>query len=577
MKRSDLEQAVAEHVQPGMHLHFASTPSRSNAAIRAVARRFRDRSPGFVLSTTGFHSTAHLLGMLRLGRRYVACFFGDNYPRPRPNALYQELIDEGADLQHWSLWTYVSALRAAAFGQPFALTRSLAGTTLGERLAASGNYFEVTPPSGAGDAEPFGLLRPLVPDITFLHAPLGDERGYAWFSPPHCEGFHAAFAARLGVIITVDAFAESSRIETHPELIPIPPHRVLSICEAPFGAHPQPVHFAPESPAALSYDDDFEHYRLWRELTRSSDLQRRFLDEVLPGGDAAYRAFVGNARLGSLRDTSRPGPRARSLPPSARAARVPPVPPALSALEPNERQTVLAARAITGRIRQRRLCTILAGIGSSFSAARLAHRLLLEEGIAVELLVETGLAGFGETPDRRTDSFLLSRTNMLDSRRLTDVDNVLGSTVCGGSNACLGVIGSAEVDAQGNVNSTLVGGMHLVGSGGACDVALAAHQVVVLARSNRLVERVSHVTSPGKNVGLVITEHAVLERDSSGAWRASTVVDGDGAPLPACWNVNLPDSAEPAASLSRLEWHFMATLREEASLGKRTKPLEKVG
>jgi len=72
-----LGDAIREFVAPGDHLHFASTPSRSNASIREVARIFSGRSPEFLLSTSGFHSTAHLLARLRLGRRYLACFFGD--------------------------------------------------------------------------------------------------------------------------------------------------------------------------------------------------------------------------------------------------------------------------------------------------------------------------------------------------------------------------------------------------------------------------------------------------------------------------------------------------------------------
>src|SRR5437764_965857 len=109
-----LVDAVRTYVRPAMHLNFASTPSRSNAAVREVARCFQGTSPGFILSATGFHSTAHLLALLRLGKRYISCFFGDNYPIPRPNPLYTQLLQEGVELEHWSLWSYVTALRAGA-------------------------------------------------------------------------------------------------------------------------------------------------------------------------------------------------------------------------------------------------------------------------------------------------------------------------------------------------------------------------------------------------------------------------------------------------------------------------------
>src|SRR4051794_6580728 len=98
-KIAKLSDAIAAHVQPGMHLNFSSTPSRSNAAVREIARTFRNQDPRFVISMTGFHSTAHLLAMLRLGRKYVACFFGDNFPVPRPNELYGDVQRDGATVE----------------------------------------------------------------------------------------------------------------------------------------------------------------------------------------------------------------------------------------------------------------------------------------------------------------------------------------------------------------------------------------------------------------------------------------------------------------------------------------------
>src|SRR6185503_11899894 len=160
-----LADAVARHVRPGMHLHFASSPSRSNASIREVARRFQGTRPDFTLSATGFHSTAHLLALLRLGTRYISCFFGDNYPTPRPNPLYAALEAEGARLEHWSLWSYVTALRAGALEQTYATTSSLSGTTLGAELAAAGQFIELPAPDENGGR--IGLVRAMRPDVAF--------------------------------------------------------------------------------------------------------------------------------------------------------------------------------------------------------------------------------------------------------------------------------------------------------------------------------------------------------------------------------------------------------------------------
>lgn len=69
----------------------------------------------------------------------------------------------------------------------------------------------------------------------------------------------------------------------------------------------------------------------------------------------------------------------------------------------------------------------------------------------------------------------------------------------------LGFLGAAEVDAYGNINSTVIGGDYrhpgkrLPGSGGANDIASSARSTVIMCpnRPEKLVERVGYITSPG--------------------------------------------------------------------------------
>lgn len=585
MKLASLAGAIQQHVLPGMFLHFGSTPSRCNAGIVELVRQFRGKSPGFTFSATGFHSTAHLLSSYRLGRRLIGCFYGDNYPQPRPNALYQALHEEGTVLEHWSLLNYVLALRAAALGHPGALTRSLASTSLGYELTRHGRYVELELPD---DLEPTqrecGLLFPLVPDLSFLHAPVADAAGHAWFWPPHSEAFHGALAARKGVILSADRILSREQVLAHPELIPIPSHRVLAVCEAPFGAHPQPVHCGADDDR-FSYRDDFEAYLWWRRVTSDRELLADFESRVLDAEDSwsAYRSYVGPAQLDALRTSAKPVPSKR-----------PTVEPTRAAVElgDSERMVVLAARYLAGRIEasraapagdEPRLDCMLAGIGQSFAAARLCKLLLGEAGRDFELMVETGFAGFGE-PGELGDSYLLSQRNIALSTRLSNVESVLGTWVAGAQNHCIGVIGGAEVDALGNVNSTWSNGKLLVGSGGACDIALGAREVVVLARADRLVCRVEYITSPGARVRAVVTEHGVLERTSDG-WqllelgpalpssRAAqlraeflTTVPWPNlvAPLAREASADAAASALPRAELSTGELAFVQALRAEA-------------
>jgi acyl CoA:acetate/3-ketoacid CoA transferase alpha subunit/acyl CoA:acetate/3-ketoacid CoA transferase beta subunit len=518
-KALPLAEAVSSFVKPGMHLCFASTPSRSNAAVREVARQFRGRKPELELSATGFHSLLHLLGMLRLGRRYIGCFFGDNYPAPRPNRLYGELLREGYDIEQWSLWSYVSALAAGAFGQPYALTRSLLGTSLGAALAEKGKLFEVADP--ADPSRRLGLVRAITPDVTFLHAPLGDAHGNVAFVPPHGEGFYGALAARAGVIVTVERVVSSDILAMLPHFVPLPAHRVLAVCEEPFGAHPQPLHVSSAELRALEpgYGDDYAAYCEWRSMTEGGKSFTAFSERVLDAaeGGRAYLEFVGQARVNALRRS-----------PSSR----PPVTPlAAEQLEPSDDLVLLAGRALTRRLARGRYRSILAGIGQAFAACRLAKLLLKARGEEIELMIETGFAG----PDPLTaHPFLLSRENVASAARLTSVDNMLGALCCGGVAACIGVIGAAEVDEQGNVNSSFADGEPLVGAGGAPDIAACASEVIVLARADprRLVRKVQHITSLGHNVRSIVTEACVFERDGTSApWVARDVVPSRAATL----------------------------------------------
>jgi glutaconate CoA-transferase subunit B len=68
----------------------------------------------------------------------------------------------------------------------------------------------------------------------------------------------------------------------------------------------------------------------------------------------------------------------------------------------------------------------------------------------------------------------------------------------------VGFLGAAQIDRYGNLNSTVIGPyrqpkVRLPGSGGACEIALLARRVLIIARLNRrtFVERLDFVTSPG--------------------------------------------------------------------------------
>jgi acyl CoA:acetate/3-ketoacid CoA transferase alpha subunit len=557
-----LDAAIARHVAPGMHLHFAATPSRSNAAIRELARAFLGTRPGFCVSTTGFHSVAHLLPMLGLADRLIACFFGDHYPAPRPNPLYSRLAAAGVELEHWSLWSMVAAFRAGAQGDAWAIDRSLRGTSIAAELAARGGYREVALP---GAAQPtLGLVAALRPDVTFVHAACADPDGHVVMAAPLSEGVASALAARRGVIVTVERIVTAAVTRAHAAAIALPPHRVLAICEEPFGAHPQPCR-VPAGIAVAAYRDDFAAYERWRALTSDPAALAELVDRVLraPDSGAAYRAELGAARLAALCE---------------------PAPPTITAHEPRpghsaiDQLIVSAARQLAARTRAIGARVLIAGIGHAFFAARLAQHALAASGVGLRVMVETGLYDLDCGPDGH--GYLLAADNMARARRLTGIDDVLGVLACGADNHCIAALGAAQIDRNGDLNSTRLGTTQLVGSGGACDIAAAAAEVVVITRlaPGRLVERVDYVTSPGRAVRSVVTERCVLTRDAGG-WTLSALTPSSPAtPLAAAaaaidrdcpWRPTPAPDLEFAAPISREEARLLELLDPQGTFRQR--------
>lgn len=72
----------------------------------------------------------------------------------------------------------------------------------------------------------------------------------------------------------------------------------------------------------------------------------------------------------------------------------------------------------------------------------------------------------------------------------------------------VGFLGGLEVDQYGNLNTTLVGDprgqfRHMIGSGGANDIASCAHRTIIIMRheARKLKQAISFITSPGYVTG----------------------------------------------------------------------------
>ncbi|MCA1664667.1 MAG: hypothetical protein LC659_10425, partial [Myxococcales bacterium] len=426
---------------------------------------------------------------------------------------------------------------------------------------------------------PLGLVRAMRPDITFVHALYGDEEGNAIFSPPYCESFWSAVGARVGVIVTVEKFVERKLVAAEPGDIKIPADRVLAICEAPFGTHPQPLFGAPRF-GLPGYRDDFAHYERWRTIAQNAAELARFDEAVIAGDEEGvgdrYRRWVGIDRLQTLVDEAtalqagRPPARARVPTPSR--PRVPtPVEGFSAPSRENEILLLLGARAIVERVLAKGYRTILAGIGHSFVASRLAKLWLAERGVDVKVMVETGLYDLECGP--RGHEFPLAYDNIAQAKKLSSVEDVLGALTCGSDNLCLGVLGAGQIDERGDINSTrTASGKILVGSGGANDIAASAAEVVVLTRhtTSRLVPQVDYVTSRGRGVQTVVTNLAAFARAGERSWRLATVYPAlGGRPIAAVldavkkgcpWPYEVPADLAYAPMMSTQEMLLLHTL-----------------
>lgn len=156
-----------------------------------------------------------------------------------------------------------------------------------------------------------------------------------------------------------------------------------------------------------------------------------------------------------------------------------------------ELMVITAARAL--RDRQ----VVFVGIGLPNLSCNLARR---THAPGLELVYESGV--FGAAPERVPPS-------------IGDPSLVSGAaSVCGLSDIFMfylqgglidvGFLGAAQLDRHGNVNTTVIGSyqepkVRLPGSGGACEIALLAREVLIVIRQTpkTFVERVDFVTSPG--------------------------------------------------------------------------------
>ncbi|MEV5151054.1 CoA-transferase [Streptomyces werraensis] len=499
------DDLIRRFVREGDHLHAAATMSRPNALLNAVCRTFAG-SRSLTVSTTAVHSSAHALALSGAVRKVITGFVGDTYPSPRPNRLYRELAEgRPFEIEMWSLLSYTQRLMAAALGQPFATTGSrLAETDL--RHGKEGSLHLVPHPE---DPErTVALLSPLRPRFALFHGVVADSRGNIVACPPLGEGPWAAYAATDGVLASVEAIVDDEVVAAMPDRVVIPAARVLGLCEAPLGAHPQSLRTG-RLAGVDGYLDDYDFLTGIVGACKTPETAAAWYEEWVGGvsGHAEYLEKLGGRRRSGLLFPAPPGD-------SAVAEKTAPPADAPAAPTEQEQLIVLGARAVADLVRERGYDTLLAGIGTSHMSAWLAARLLADDGVQVRVAAELGLQSMEPEPG---DVFLFSQRHAERSQMLAGVAETLGGAVAANPR-CLGVLSAAEIDPDANINTTLLpDGRWITGSGGANDIASTVDCVVIaVASARRYVPRLAHLTSPGRRVRDVVSQFGRFTRTGAG-------------------------------------------------------------
>jgi glutaconate CoA-transferase subunit B len=195
-----------------------------------------------------------------------------------------------------------------------------------------------------------------------------------------------------------------------------------------------------------------------------------------------------------------------------------------------EMMIVAAARALAGR----RVCFV--GVGLPNIACNLARRTVAPDLV---LVYEAGV--FGARPARLPLS-IGDPTIVTGATAAVSMFELFSYYLQGGL-VDVGFLGGAQIDRHGNLNTTVIGpyrspAVRLPGSGGACEIAINASEVLVIMRQSRrsFVERLDFRTSPGHPVprgrgpghgpSTVVTDLAVYGFDPDGEMRLASLHPG---------------------------------------------------
>jgi acyl CoA:acetate/3-ketoacid CoA transferase beta subunit len=416
-------------------------------------------------------------------------------------------LDRGElEVENWTMLTICQRLLAGALGVPFITTRSLVGSSLGAELPHA--FREIEDPFAEGGAT--GLIKAYRPDISFAHVLAADAAGNSISFPPFGENVYGALGAREGVILTAEHIVDTDYIRRYANLARIPAEKVLSVSHVPYGAHPSGL-YVRNIPEIEPYGNDYAFMKDHRRAQKDEESYDKWVQEwILNIPDhETYINKIGSKSVERIHFAADPEAWRQDL--DACEAMLQSQAPANAI----ERMVIQASREVAKRMYDNQYKTILAGIGQASLAAILAWHALRDRQYDFALMAELGWYDYDPRP---ADSFLFNFRNLSVTTLLTDIHETLGIHTGGATNRCMGVLGAAQLDRWGNVNSIRMNGKFIVGSGGANDIATASRQTVVVAQQGKgqFVREVEHITCPGERIQCVVTTKGRFEKSVAG-------------------------------------------------------------
>jgi len=499
-----LETVIESAVQSGMTIHYPWLSTRASAALFEVVRQARaGRLADLTIASTSIRAEIALLVASRGVRRIVTSFAASSHPAIRPNpAFSRALAEESIELEEWSLLAIVQRTLAGALGWPFVPATTMQGTDLPSGVREGLGTREVKDPFNHVDT----LLMPaLTPDVCLVHCPVADWEGNGVLFEPLAEGVHPIYAATEGVVVTADIVVSPDELRRWSGFVKVPASRVIGLAQVPLGAHPNASHVPVGIGGVSGYGEDYDFHTELGALRSEGDLEafcQRWID---PPSRDSYLSQLGSERIKNLvtKDLDESWQVDwLAKPPSSAPTSAPSV---------GERLAVAGANALADLAHERAARTVIAGAGISSLAAALGRIALLDAGIEVDLVFESGVVGYVPRP---YDSTLSNTRNLPTARQLNSTLEVLGMLAQSENTSTIAILAAGAVDQGGNANSNrVVDGRFLVGGGGSTDIVGRVKTVVVVpADARRFLRRVPFITYPGENVAAIATDVGVLAK-----------------------------------------------------------------